>query len=138
MSDIKSFWISVLESTRLLRPLPLPHRTDLTTLDLDSLRGAAYHALRLNHNWTSSRPRYVGIAEDKSFGESLDMVCIVPGANVVMLFDSPHLIFYDSAMMMRVATLHVGNKYCAVSRAYYETPGQLLVAVATSNIQWVV
>src|SRR5689334_9790857 len=125
MSKVKSFWISALESTRRIRPLPLPHRTDLSTLALDDLKRVAFYANRLHHNWSSLRPYPTGSIRRalKLFEGDVETVCIVPGADIIMLFDAPYLVVFDSAKMQIIEQLFVGDIFWAVSRAYYEVPG---------------
>lgn len=122
-----------LQATRHVRPIPLPHRTDLTALDLSHLKRVAYHAIRLIQNWSSERPRLTEPIETVPFTDDTEIVCIVPGANIIMLFESPHLVLYDSNVRQRVVELPIGSNYWLVSRAYFEIYGKLLMTVAVGD-----
>lgn len=116
-----------------MRPIPLPHRTDLPSLDLPDLRKAAYHTHRLDRNWSAARPHVAGPIERVPFEEDAQVVSLVPGANIVVLFQSPDLVCYDSTAREKAAPLRVGERCFRISRAYFETPGQFLVTVAVGD-----
>lgn len=128
-------WIYALERTRITRPIPLPHNTDLSGESEKSLHQAAYHARRLGYNWNRPHPKAVGQIERVPFDSVPDtqIVSLIPGANIVVVFSAPNLVCYSSSARRKSVPLEIGEYCWRISRAYFERPGQFLVTVAAGD-----
>jgi hypothetical protein len=130
---VKALWISVLEATRQQRPIPFPHHADLATYSVQELRDGAGHYLRFNTNWDREHPQLVKQIEKIPFRPQAKIVSLVPGAGIVVLYESPNLVCFDALKGLKSERLFVGQKCFRISRAYFEEPGECLVAVAAGD-----
>ncbi|KAJ7807800.1 hypothetical protein B0H14DRAFT_1528113 [Mycena olivaceomarginata] len=72
LSGQRSFWISVLETTRMKSPIACPPYTDLSRFPLETLKSLVFSWKKLQYNWNQDFPQIVGPVTSTCFGTPLE------------------------------------------------------------------
>ncbi|KAJ7350724.1 hypothetical protein DFH08DRAFT_806723 [Mycena albidolilacea] len=67
LSDQHSFWISVLETTRMKSLIACPPYTDLSRFPLETLKSLVFSWKKLQYNWNQDFPQIVGSVTSTCF-----------------------------------------------------------------------
>ncbi|KAJ7647826.1 hypothetical protein FB45DRAFT_894563 [Roridomyces roridus] len=99
LSQERSFWISLLETTRAVCPIGCPKYAELSQYDLQNLKDLVASRFKLQTNWNRSFPEVVDL-HLTSLDERVDIVCLVQGTDIVLLHmrETGHVVCWDSKL----------------------------------------
>ncbi|KAF7362391.1 F-box domain-containing protein [Mycena venus] len=85
LSDERSFWISVLETTRRKSPIACPPHSDLSQYPLDRLKGLVISWSKLQINWNQPFPQIVQPATTTHLPGPAQIIFMVQGTDILVL-----------------------------------------------------
>ncbi|KAJ7496684.1 hypothetical protein FB451DRAFT_1162819 [Mycena latifolia] len=85
LSRQRSFWISVLETTRKTSTIACPQFARLSEYTFESLKGLAISWLKLQENWNRPFPRLMRPVTSTSLPEPADIIFTVQGTDIIVL-----------------------------------------------------
>ncbi|KAJ7736849.1 hypothetical protein B0H16DRAFT_1572818 [Mycena metata] len=137
LSNQRSFWLSVLETTRKKSPIACPRHTDLSQYTLDALKDLAISWLKLQTNWSRPFPRLAHPVTSTALPEDVDIVFVVPGTDILLLSTARTVLCWDVKLNepFPLPAIEINGPVADVS-APSEVPGITSVAflVPTSDI----
>ncbi|KAJ7286984.1 hypothetical protein C8J57DRAFT_1460440 [Mycena rebaudengoi] len=100
LSRKRSFWISLLETTREASAIACSPYDDLSQCTLERLKDLAFSWLRLQRNWDDPAPRLMQPAMCTTLDEKAEFAFMVQGTDIVVLHlhlkDSHQLVCWDA------------------------------------------
>ncbi|KAJ7655572.1 hypothetical protein DFH06DRAFT_1200453 [Mycena polygramma] len=127
LSNQRSFWISILETTRAKSPIGCPQHADLSLYGLEALKVLAVSWLKLQDNWNQASPQIRGPAIwYPRFVEPTQIVFNVQGTEIIVV-NNGTVYCWDAKSMQGLPfpAIEVGrNRSCIGSvSAPIEAPG---------------
>ncbi|KAJ6631422.1 hypothetical protein B0H10DRAFT_1978682 [Mycena sp. CBHHK59/15] len=97
LSTHRSFWISILETTRATSTIACPRHDDLSEHTLESLKHLVFSWLRLQDNWSRPEPRIAQPVTSAALSEPAQIVFTVQGTDILVLYmrESGTLLCWD-------------------------------------------
>ncbi|KAJ6590083.1 hypothetical protein DFH09DRAFT_222100 [Mycena vulgaris] len=134
LSQQRSFWISVLDTTRKTSTIACPRFTPLSEYNLESLKEFVFSWLRLQKNWSKPYPLIRQPATFTVLSEPAEIILTVPGTDILLLHlkESGVIICWDVKMANLFSFLPVttGGRIDGIS-APSESYGIYVVAIQT-------
>ncbi|KAJ7655579.1 hypothetical protein DFH06DRAFT_1200456 [Mycena polygramma] len=134
----RSFWISVLETTRAKSPIGCPPHADLSLYGLEALRVLAVSWLRLQGNWSQSFPQIKQpLVQSTWFIEPTQIVFNVQGTEIIVL-NSGRVYCWDAELGKELPfpAVEVGPDFSSVGSvsAPIEAPGVWTLAFLADRL----
>ncbi|KAJ7503147.1 hypothetical protein B0H11DRAFT_620339 [Mycena galericulata] len=136
LSQQRSFWISILETTRKESTIGCPRYADLSQYGLESLKDLVFSWLKLQSNWNRPFPRIIHPVTSTVLSEPADIVLLVQGTDIVLLHmkSTGVLVCWDvkTATPFPFPSINIGAYIYGVS-APFESYDTCSVALLTSE-----
>ncbi|KAJ7033372.1 hypothetical protein C8F04DRAFT_623271 [Mycena alexandri] len=129
LSNERSFWLSVLETTRKKSPIACPRHTDLSQYTLEALKDLAISWLKLQSNWNRPFPRLAHPVTSTALSEDVDIIFLVPGTDILLLSTAETVLCWDVKLTapFPLPAIEIDGPVVDVS-APSEVPGSTSVA----------
>ncbi|KAJ7750044.1 hypothetical protein DFH07DRAFT_775187 [Mycena maculata] len=134
LENQRSFWISILTTTRSLSTIACPKHADLAQYSLASLKDLVFSWLKLQDNWNLPAPRLKHPVTSTSLSVPADIISIVQGTDILLLHprDSGEVVCWDVKMAapFPLPSIKTGGRIDGVS-APSESYGICSIAILT-------
>ncbi|KAJ7350727.1 hypothetical protein DFH08DRAFT_115953 [Mycena albidolilacea] len=128
LSGQRSFWISVLETTRMKSPIACPPHADLSRFPLETLKSLVFSWKKLQYNWNQDFPQIVGPVTSTCFGTPLEILGSVQGTGILVLAMEDSVLCWDYklAAPLPFPAIETGS---VGSISFIERPGIYCIAL---------
>ncbi|KAJ7270144.1 hypothetical protein B0H12DRAFT_1094723 [Mycena haematopus] len=130
LSNERSFWISVLETTRSRSPIACPIYADLSQYDLGALKGLVVSWMKLQNNWDQPSPQVVSPVTSTRLPEPAQIILVVQGTDILVLATMKSVFCWDAklAAPFSFPAIETGGRITRVSGPA-ESPGTCSLAI---------
>ncbi|KAJ6497468.1 hypothetical protein C8R45DRAFT_982972 [Mycena sanguinolenta] len=124
LSNERSFWISVLETTRRRAPIACSGYADLSQYDLEALKGLVVSWMKLQSNWDQPSPQIMQPVVSTRLPEPAQFIFLVQGTDILILTMGGNVLCWDARLAVPFAfpAIETGGRITRVSGPS-ESPG---------------
>ncbi|KAJ6593269.1 hypothetical protein B0H19DRAFT_1055880 [Mycena capillaripes] len=135
LSNQRSFWISVLETTRKKSPIACPLYADLSQHSLEILKDLVFSWLKLQDNWNQSIPKIIRPVTSTRLQGPAEIIFNVQGTDILVLNMGGSVFCWDAKLgaPFPFPAIETGGRMTGVS-APTETRGVCAFAFFTGRI----
>ncbi|KAF7350943.1 F-box domain-containing protein [Mycena sanguinolenta] len=130
LSNERSFWISVLETTRRRAPIACSGYADLSQYDLEALKGLVVSWMKLQSNWDQPSPQIIQPVVSARLPEPAQFIFLVQGTDILVLTMGGNVLCWDArlAAPFSFPAIETGGRITRVSGPS-ESPGTCSLAI---------